>query len=456
MDKIISLRFLLRGVAALAVVLFLGLGIFGSPASAADPVIVVQGNSNRGSFENSIRQGFLSGITAQADLNLVSALMPKFWRISEFSNYQAINATGAKIKVVVSDLYARQKGGYANAKPWENWAEFEQIVTSYVQASLTQAPVDYWDVWNEPDGGAGAWQGTVAQFLEMLRRAHNAIRAVDPSAKIVAPSFAAYNQAAFAAILDYFVQNALHFNAISWHEFDLPESVPAHVAAAMALIAARPALGAMEIHVNEYSSGQNHLIPGWTVGWLYYLDQAEIQWATRACWERENSPGDTSECIRGLNGLLTISETSPQATYWVHRAYAAMSGTRLQVTTTDPKVVALAAKDDVTHRMAILVGRNSCGTSGNWCAFAESRSIDTQLPPATFVLSIAGYPYATVGQRVKISAVDVPYSNSSDALPAPTWLLPYDAFVGSDGSVPLTLTDFNDGEAMLLVIEPAV
>ena len=131
-------------------------------------------------------------------------------------------------------------------------------------------------------------------------------------------------------------------------------------------------------------------------------------------------------------------------------------GTKLQVTTTDPKVVALAAKHDVTRKMAILVGRNSCGTSGNWCAFALTRSIDTQLPPATFVLSIADYPYATVGQRVKISAADVPYSNSSVALPAPTLLLPYDTFVGSDGSVPLTLTDFNDGEAMLLVIEPAV
>jgi hypothetical protein len=49
-------------------------------------------------------------------------------------------------------------------------------------------PIRNWEVWNEPDNGVGTWTGTNAQMVAMAQAIYGAVKAVDPSYKVLTPS----------------------------------------------------------------------------------------------------------------------------------------------------------------------------------------------------------------------------------------------------------------------------
>ena len=417
-----------------------------------DALVVIQGNSDRGLVDNSLLQGFLAGTRIEMDMNMVKELKPKFWRVGDFNSNTFVKERFPEVKtqILISDLLEDR----GKAKPWKNWGEYEEKVTSIVQYSKDNSPVDYFDIWSEPDG---LWSGTSDQFYEMIKRTHNVIRTVDPNAKIVGPSSSYYNEAGYAKLLDFLVDNNLHFDALSWHEFNIPEEIPIHVASARSLIDSRvDSLGPMEIQINEFSSGQNHLIPGWTLGWIYYLDDAEVDWASRACWERESGDmSQTSECVKGLNGIFAFDEITPQSIYWVHKFYADMKGTKLDVSISNPKIVALASKDDSTEEIQIVVGRYSCGQTNAWCTFSTNAVKDTPASPVNFEIVLNDYPYAFDTNSLKVTTEKIPFSYGSVPLPQPSRFEPYylDLENGTN-TVIIPFTNFGDGEVMRLLIEP--
>jgi len=416
-----------------------------------DGQIVIQGNSNRGSFDNSILQGFLAGTRTQMDINLVKNLDPRFWRVGDFNSNSFVKERFPEVKteILLSDLYNDK----AKTKPWENWDEYEQNIQKLVQYSKDNSPVDYWDIWSEPDA---LWTGTSEQFFEMVKRTHNAIRSVDPDAKIVGPSASYYNEEYYAMFLDFLVANNLNLDGLSWHEFYLPEKIPEHVASAKSMIANRPSLGPMEIQINEFSSGQHHLIPGWMLGWIYYLDIAKVDWANKACWEREiGDITETSECIKGLNGIFAPDEITPQAVYWVHKFYADMKGTKLDISSSDPKIVALASKDDYTQEVQVLVGRYSCGQTNAWCTFSSNAVYDKPFSSINLDITFKDYPYTTDTNSIKVTMETIPFSYGSVPLPQLSRAESYKLDLhSSNNDLSISLTNFGDGEVRRLLIEP--
>ena len=133
--------------------------------TAKDVRITIQGNSNQSSFNDSLLQGFLAGARLEMDKDLVRELKPKFWRVGDFGSNQIVRELipDVKTQIVLSDLFAEK----ASTKPWENWDAYEQNVRTIVQHSKENSPVDYWDIWSEPDH---LWNGTSDQFLEMVKR----------------------------------------------------------------------------------------------------------------------------------------------------------------------------------------------------------------------------------------------------------------------------------------------
>lgn len=417
--------------------------------TAKDAHIIIQGNSNQGSFDNSILQGFLAGARIEMDKDLVRELKPRFWRVGDFGSNQIVRELIPDIKtqIVLSDLLVEK----ASTKPWKNWEEYEQKVRTIVQHSKDNSPVDYWDIWSEPDH---LWTGTSDQFLEMVKRTHDAIRIVDPNAKLVGPSFSYYNEESIRMYLNFLVANNLHFDAISWHEFNIPEDLPHHVNSVRSMITERPSLGNMEIHINEFVSGQNHLIPGWTAGWIYYLEEAKVDWASRACWEREI--GDTtltSECVKGLNGVFTEDEKTPQAIYWVHKFYADMKGTKLTVNSSEPKIVALASTDNESKIIQVLIGRYSCGQTNSWCNFSASAVSDIPFSPINLEIVLYDYPYASNSLSTSITIEKIPFSYGSVPLPQPIRSQSYNLNLQNNNLV-IPISDFGDGEVIRLLIEP--
>lgn len=58
---------------------------------------------------------------------------------------------------------------------WADWEDYVAFITSRYADKIT-----HWEVWNEPDHG-GFWKDSVADYHELLRRAHLKIKAASPA-----------------------------------------------------------------------------------------------------------------------------------------------------------------------------------------------------------------------------------------------------------------------------------
>jgi hypothetical protein len=317
-------------------------------------------------------QGFLHTINSTTDHATVAALSPKFWRINSDTRYDLAKSYGAKVVWVVSDSCDPNAIIFVGQAAWDNC-----VVNLATTHSPTSArPVDYWDLWNEPDHN-GVW--TSAQILTLLKAAHNDIRSVTSTAKIMGPGLAVYNDSGacnkidMKCFLDYAVANSLKIDALSWHEIIdgagaqvLPTAIAGHIASARALVAARPTLLAPspEYHVGEFTDSQNFTVPGWSVAWLKFLEDANVDGATLGCWDTSDTPGGTTYngCVDGLNGLLQSDEITTRSTYWVHKMYAGIGNQRVQTTTDNNDTVGYGGRNDSAKELTAMVGRWSVGT----------------------------------------------------------------------------------------------
>lgn len=83
-----------------------------------------------------------------------------------------------------------------------NWDAFcTAVATRYL------GKIKYYEVWNEPNAslnGRPFYSGTKAKLAEMVRRANQAVKAVDPAAKIISPAVTGWGPTANAASETYF------------------------------------------------------------------------------------------------------------------------------------------------------------------------------------------------------------------------------------------------------------
>lgn len=398
-------------------------------------------------------QGFLHGVTPEADMAIIQPLQPASWQVNQAQTQGMARQLGAQTVWVLDDGWDWQ---YPGIPPWTVWPLYEDYVRSTVQGSLDhQQHVDYWDIAGEPNHG---WLGTRDQMHEMFKRAHDVIRSVDADARIIATSQGEFSDSTagadtitqlhdsdLAAFLDYAAAHAMEIDALSWHEIGTrPEDVAAHVARARQLVKDRPALlnSHPEIRINEYSSAQDWQIPGWTVGWLKAFFDAGVTAANRACWDRAPEDGQDqgpySTCIAGLDGLLRRDQHTPTPLYWVHRSYADMRGEWLATTSSDHATSAIASRDDETEQIRILVGQ-----------FRKAEPNSTDLSTLTIRLQM---PNRSVG-RVRMAITRIPNHGGGGALASPPSTVVEQAV--TRGAVTITLASVTDGDAYAIVIRPA-
>jgi hypothetical protein len=321
-------------------------------------------------------QGFLHGFETasykaeRVDMDKLRALKPNFWRIGlspqVLENYSLARQINKDVKqcLVLSDQLALMKGGYQNLRPWLDWDGYERDIRDVIERfKAKNIHIDYFDIWSEPDTKA-MWHGSREQALEMFRRTYLLIRSLDSKAKIVGPSVSTFGRSSDADssqrwpflidFLWYITKNRLKFDAISWHEFEQPQSLRRDSWLISSFFhnnwqSHSGEYYLPESHVNEYSGPLDASIPGWALAWLYFLEDADVDWATRACWGRG--------CQSGLDWLFLDDNRTPTALYWVHRAYAQLPNKRLRVGCSSDKTVALCGKDEKDGRITLLLGR---------------------------------------------------------------------------------------------------
>jgi hypothetical protein len=80
-------------------------------------------------------------------------------------------------------------GGTSHDQAPSNNQYLATFATAVAQRAIADGlPIKYWEVWNEPSNGAGTWTGTNAQMVAMAQTIYNAVKAVDPSYKVLTPS----------------------------------------------------------------------------------------------------------------------------------------------------------------------------------------------------------------------------------------------------------------------------
>lgn len=387
--------------------LVLCLGVVGlycpPPASAAAPreagsalaagqTIIIQGGKELGATR--LRHGFLHGVTYakgkdySRTVALVSDLKPKSWRLANHHNnvYAFVvgearlpSALGTEIVITVQDVFNVRNGHDIRISPtcrpsakncFSSYDGFKKSWMAVVNAVMKlnaekRFVADYIEVFGEPTNGHTKLGLSPQQFGDIFRSTHDMVRRYRPNAKIVAPSIVSYQDRFLKAFLSFAVEHDLRVDAVSWHEFQTPESVPAHAREMREVFKSQPKLcnpTCPEIHINEYAPDTQHLVPGYGVGWLYYLERARIDHANRACWD---VPRSGSTCWNGFNGMLMPDNVTPQVMYWVYKAYAEMGSSRVASESAMPRTVALASRDDARKEFRILAGRyGQAGASG--------------------------------------------------------------------------------------------
>jgi hypothetical protein len=343
----------------------------------ADEYIWIDGSDSVGVLSTNIT-GFLQGVDLGQDLSdsLTELLTPKSWRLSKLQSLQEAIQYSPKITYVLSDRYAWNNGGYQQVNPWNDWAEYENFTLQTVQSLEYYYPgaIEYWDIWNEPDHPY-FWHGTYEQLLELFARTFNVVKTVDPEAKIVGPSVSWYqpgnpgvaNVTGFLHDLDSLY--GVKMGVVSWHEnnsmFDTgigPERIPSDAAQIRASLEYyfgpeyQP-----ELHINEFAGMREHLSPGFSLGYLYYLDMSGVDQAMRACWNvysQYDEPFFWCDCWGGLDGMFMEDGSTPQVVYWIYKAYSDMAGLpRIATTFSETNSCVMAVKNDSTETIQILAGR---------------------------------------------------------------------------------------------------
>lgn len=398
--------------------------------------------------------GLLLGDLSDDRNALIAELKPASWRVNTKEAAIFARSIGAKTVFVMSDAYASEFGGYKNAKPWERgdcveaWECYEKSIERKVEE--VKDVVDYYDIWNEPDVKY-FWQGSRDQYWEMIRRTYARIKEKDPEANIVMPSFASY--ASFEAYggIEGFLReakkNGVLFDAIAWHENDAtvpPSMLQEKVEAVRAALATYPEYKHAQIHINEFAPASNHLIPGWRVAWLSYLEKANVDQASSACWHFRWQ----SECGAMFDGLLD-KKGNTNSIYWVYKWYAGMEGVLVSADAPADFVI-ISVRNDAKEEVRIMVGAYSCGAAGKWCGASDQKK-DSKKFSSEIDLIIEGYPF---GNRAEVAVYKIP--NDAGTVLKP--LLENPIFVKSEqvqskgGRMEISL-NMDDGEAVLVEVK---
>lgn len=420
----------------------------------AQEIISLDCKSTEGSFK--YLHGFLHGEVNlekyPASIDLITEANFKFWRNNNaFDNHILADSLEFNTTIVISDLYARSLGGYEFAEPWTNFTEYRDYAKSLFQSSIeNNISPDFWDVWNEPQS-AEFWKGSFTDLIETFIATRNTANEVDTSIQLVGPSIVSYDENFLINFLDSLSAAGITLDAVSWHEFSLPDSLSVHVSRFKNLLSENPQWGKPEIHINEYSPSQTNQIPAWKVGWFYHLEKSEVDWANNACWDdMYDGVTNWNNCIYGLNGILYYDEKSTLPTYWVHRAYGNMRGNKIFSEGSDSKSIALAGIHDDT--ISILTARYYSIKTGQFI-FSE----DSTKSIADVSLIIRNHPYP-LGSKQFIKIDKIPKGDLiSMHLPMDNPItIKRDSFLISSDSIIIDLPDYLDGDSYYIELYPLI
>ncbi len=111
----------------------------------------------------------------------------------------------------------------ADRSDFTKWATIcVQTIRHYTQGWKDgfRYPIEYWEIWNEPDLAAQFWTGTPEQYYTMYEEAAKAIKALDPKLKVGGPACTGGLRAPYVErFIRYCRDRNVPLDFFSWHSY---------------------------------------------------------------------------------------------------------------------------------------------------------------------------------------------------------------------------------------------
>jgi len=339
--------------------------------------------------------------------------------------YARARATGARFSLLLSGIWGAD--GVCNVPRWPgdngNWSEYTTFVNRLIADArangMTGSDVR-WDLWNEPN--IFFWGRSQAQYLEMIRRGTQLVRAAIPGAVLEGPSYAGVPSPGsgwWNTYLDYVRANNVVPNIISWH--DLPGD-PANDRNALNGMLSSRGISIQGVSVNEYGAFGAEQQPGPSAWYISRLERCNCDGA-RANW---GMVGQTPSLHDTMGWLVTANNSQPMGQWWVYRRYAEQTGLRTNIAPGSSHD-GIVFQDSGARRSLAVLGARAGGAQGaidvrynnipSWLTANGSVNVRVERMPSTNAFVSA--PTVVSNSRMTVSGssilVTINWTNANDA-----------------------------------------
>ena len=388
--------------------------------------------------------GYLVSIEpTEPSMELILPLKPTSFRGNAgyvLKNYDRLKQAGVTefqltLGLVFQDLHLQvfdinQIGLEGDYAPW--LAHVDRIIDQVLDRQLSVL----WDIYNEPDLAALPINEN-ERLKEGWRLAYQRIKQRIPGAQVVGPSVSRYRL--LKPFLEWSQKHDVFPDVVAYHEYDDPSNAPGLVEDLCNYLNGQGLV--RPISVNEILGQETWTIAGYTAGVIAAYERANILSAMRSCWpDPQDMSRDRVEntCDNPtLDGLLYVDRQSKRPGWHIYKAYAEMEGVRLYTMTDSPKLHALAAFEQASGTLRLLLGK-----------YEDYSAADT-----TVMLKNAGRAFSVgQGNSVYLCAEQIPDTGSGPL--ASTVVTLERALPLVDDNVSFTLPQFYHSDAYRVVVSP--
>ncbi|MEO6497648.1 MAG: hypothetical protein ABIN95_01480, partial [Mucilaginibacter sp.] len=215
------------------------------------------------------------------------------------------------------------------------------------------------DIYNEPDY-PGFWPYNTtdypfpSHFYDTWKSAYLKIRALQPNAIIVGPSFSNNDGNKVQAFLDWAKLNSVVPDIVSWHFGDIATDVANVRTKLTSLGLTRP------IQISEYVknwAGSNEQYVGKNAWLIAQLERAKVDAGIHAIWVNTTTTDPWYRIEYGhLGGIVTPSPANlKKGAWWLYKGYGDING-KILTTTPGTSVDVIAGKNTTPKYVHMLLG----------------------------------------------------------------------------------------------------
>ena len=343
---------------------------------------------------------------------------------------------------------------------------YDHIYTLVKYCRNMGLPVDFWEVTNEPahpynteEDKGGYFKHSWQDLLDFWDVNYDAIRAADPKAKIVGPSYGGAGKGDMVTSVDAFLahckEKGQKLDVLSWHinciygngpngqyMVDV-DGVQKEIEDVKKLVETKyPMVGVEAYHIDETGYYLPQTGIGAHIAYFYYMDLAGLDRAAKT------GPPYMMSGTR-------ISPDTPRAAYWAWVDYAKQDGgVRLITETDDRNLVCLASRHDDGKIVRALVARakkqemaDPPESASNW-KWGDSAPAK---PPVSAKIDFEGIPLSGPAEVtiLHLPSGDGPfYENDLDTVTTTTMMNV------TGGKLTVNLQDIAENNVVSIVIGP--